>query len=131
MRRKNLKEKLEKKYGNEAVKQMAIRGDNLRTYYRLLQCSHNIRMTEIKMFACLALMLVFGIASFFYIPLSTFTFLFMIFGLDASKDVRIETLWKLNFLDDIQRDALLTEFRKVIDRAYKLAKEKNNEPNNK
>jgi len=131
MRRKNLKEKLEKKYGNEAVKQMAIRGDNLRTYYRLLQCSYNIRMTEIKMFVCLALMLVFGIASFFYIPLSTFTFLFMIFGLDASKDVRIETLWKLNFLDDIQRDALLTEFRKVIDRAYKLAKEKNNETDNK
>lgn len=131
MSRKNLKEKIEKKYGNEAIKQAAIRGDNLKSYYALLRCSHNIRMAEIKMFVCLALMLVFGIASFFYIPLSTFTFLFMIFGLDASKDVRIETLWKLNFLDDIQRDALLAEFRKVIDRAYKLAKEKSNETDNK
>lgn len=131
MSRKNLKEKLEKKYGDKEIEQMAIRGGNLKAYYRLLQCSHDIKVAEIRMFVCLALTLVFGIASVFYLPLSLFTFLFMIFGLDSSKDVRIEMLWKVNFLDDIQKDALLAEARKVIDRACKLAKEKNNETGDK
>ena len=129
------KNKIEEKYGDERLKEIAKKCDSLEYYDHYVYLCHKRHTSEIKIFVYLGLMLLAGIVSFFYIGFVSFVWLFMIMVLYENHEMNIDNLWRAHWLDTIVRNAENKNWKELAEAIVKKAEEvkarKKNESDNK
>lgn len=129
------KNKIEEKYGDKRLKEIAKGCGSLEYYDHYVHLCHKKHTSEIKIFVYLGLMLLAGIGTFFYIGFVSFVWLFMIMGLYENHEMSINSLWRVHWLDTIARNAENKNWKELAEAIVKKAKEvkerRKNESDNK
>lgn len=129
------KSKMEEKYGDKKLRNLAKECDSLEYYDQYVNLRHKQHTSEIKICVYLVLMILAGIGTFFFIGFISFVWLFMIMLLYENHEMSINSLWRAHWLTTIARNAENKNWKDLAEAIVKKAKEvkerKKNESDNK
>lgn len=118
-------EKLDEKYGDPVLRDLAKETRAAKNYYEMyLESERQIHISKIEATVAYFISLLLVGVSFWASTFLVSAALFMIVAVHSTLDMRIETLWKMRFVDGIFNAVRVYNLEEAVD---KLKKELKNE----
>ena len=117
-------EKLDKKYGDPVLRDLAKHTRAAKNYYEMyLESERQIHISKIEATVAYFISLLLVGVSFWASTFLASAALFMIVAVHSTLDMRIETLWKMRFVDGIFNAVRVYNLEEAVDKLKKELKD--------
>lgn len=117
-------EKLDRKYGDPVMRDLAKETRAAKNYYEMyLESARRIRISHIETTIEYLVALAFCIVSFWVPSFLITSLIFLIIATHSALDARIETLWKMRFVDGVFDAVRTYNLEEAVDKLKKELKD--------
>ena len=117
-------EKLDRKYGDPVMRDLAKETRAAKNYYEMyLESERQIHISKIEATVAYLIAFVLCVVSFWAPGFLISTAIFLVVATHSALEVRIETLWKMRFVDGIFNAVRVYNLEEAVDKLKKELKD--------